>query len=69
MKRMFAVDLTTLCIAHSVWVPPVLMKCIEEVERRGICVEGIYRVSGSHEQMDRLRRQFDISINVDLSQV
>lgn len=69
VKRMFAVDLTTLCMAHSVWVPPVLTQCIDEVERRGLLMEGIYRVSGSHEQMDRLRRQFDIAANVDLSQV
>lgn len=66
---MFAVDLSTLCMAHSVRVPPVLVKCIEEIERRCIETEGIYRVSGSHEQMERLRRQFDLGINVDLSTV
>ena len=69
VKRMFAVDLSTLCMAHSVNVPPVLVKCIEEVERRGIMQEGIYRVSGSHEQMEKLRRQFDLGVNVDLSSV
>jgi hypothetical protein len=69
VKRMFAVDLSTLCMAHSVRVPPVLVKCIEEIERRCIETEGIYRVSGSHEQMERLRRQFDLGINVDLSTV
>jgi hypothetical protein len=69
VKRMFAVDLSTLCMAHSVKVPPVLVKCIEEIERRCIETEGIYRVSGSHEQMERLRRQFDLGINVDLSTV
>jgi hypothetical protein len=69
VKRMFAVDLTTLCMAHSVNVPPVVVKCIAEVERRGLTVEGIYRVSGSHDQMERLRRQFDLSMNVDLENV
>uniref|UniRef100_A0AC34GTG2 Beta-chimaerin n=1 Tax=Panagrolaimus sp. ES5 TaxID=591445 RepID=A0AC34GTG2_9BILA len=69
VKRMFAVDLSTLCMAHSVRVPPVLVKCIEEIEKRGIETEGIYRVSGSHEQMERLRRQFDLGINVDLAVV
>ncbi|KAH7731796.1 Protein CHIN-1 [Aphelenchoides avenae] len=69
VKRMFAVDLTTLCMAHSVMVPPVLLKAAAEVERRGLLVEGIYRVSGSHEQMERLRRQFDLAINVDLGTV
>jgi hypothetical protein len=66
---MFAVDLTTLCLAYNVFVPPVITKCIQEVNRRGLQVEGIYRVSGSHEQMDRLRKQFDASTAVDLSQV
>ncbi|KAI6241594.1 SH2 motif and Protein kinase C and RhoGAP domain containing protein [Aphelenchoides fujianensis] len=46
VKRMFAVDLTTLCLAHSVAVPPVVSKCIDEVNRRGLQMEGIYRVSG-----------------------
>lgn len=66
---MFAVDLMTLCMAHSVNVPPVVTKCVAEVERRGLDVEGIYRVSGSHDQMDKLRRQFDASPNVDLAAV
>ncbi|KAI6214828.1 SH2 motif and Protein kinase C and RhoGAP domain containing protein [Aphelenchoides besseyi] len=69
VKRMFAVDLTTLCLAHSTAVPPVVTKCIDEVNRRGLQAEGIYRVSGSHEQMDKLRKQFDVSASVDLSQV
>lgn len=31
VKRMFAVDLTTLCLAHSTPIPPVVTKCIYEV--------------------------------------
>lgn len=70
IKRMFAVDITTLCLAHVTPIPPVLEKTIKEVERRGLNVEGIYRVSGSHEQMEKLRRQFDNAPNkVDLTQV
>uniref|UniRef100_A0A914LT94 Uncharacterized protein n=1 Tax=Meloidogyne incognita TaxID=6306 RepID=A0A914LT94_MELIC len=68
IKRMFAVDLTTLCLAHGVRVPTPLLHCIDEVERRGINVEGIYRVSGSFERIDKLRRQYDLSYNVELSQ-
>lgn len=41
---MFAVDISTLCMAHSVSVPPVVTSCIAEVEKRGLDVEGIYRV-------------------------
>ncbi|VDN02022.1 unnamed protein product [Thelazia callipaeda] len=69
VKRMFAVDISTLCMAHGVKIPPVVSACITEIERRGLHVEGIYRVSGSHEQMERLRRQFDTLHKVDLSAV
>ncbi|MCP9257641.1 N-chimaerin [Dirofilaria immitis] len=69
VKRMFAVDISTLCMAHAVSIPPVVSACIAEVERRGLRAEGIYRVSGSHEQMERLRRQFDTLHKVDLSTV
>uniref|UniRef100_A0A915PQ50 Rho-GAP domain-containing protein n=1 Tax=Setaria digitata TaxID=48799 RepID=A0A915PQ50_9BILA len=69
VKRMFAVDISTLCMAHAVNIPPVVSACITEVERRGLRAEGIYRVSGSHEQMERLRRQFDTLHKVDLSTV
>ncbi|VDK61702.1 unnamed protein product [Anisakis simplex] len=69
VKRMFAVDISTLCMAHAVSIPPVVSLCINEVEARGIQVEGIYRVSGSHEQMEKLRRLFDTQHRVDLSMV
>uniref|UniRef100_A0A1I7XK08 Rho-GAP domain-containing protein n=1 Tax=Heterorhabditis bacteriophora TaxID=37862 RepID=A0A1I7XK08_HETBA len=39
------------------------------VESRGLYVEGIYRVSGSHDHMERLKRQFDSQQIVDLNQV
>lgn len=41
---MFAVDISTLCMAHDVDIPPVVSACITEVERRGLHAEGIYRV-------------------------
>ncbi|XP_060868844.1 N-chimaerin isoform X2 [Metopolophium dirhodum] len=34
-------------------------KCVEEIERRGMSVEGIYRVSGFQEEMDSLRLALD----------
>uniref|UniRef100_A0A8R1DQK2 Uncharacterized protein n=1 Tax=Caenorhabditis japonica TaxID=281687 RepID=A0A8R1DQK2_CAEJA len=69
VKRMFAVDITTLCIAHGSKIPPVVSLCINEVESRGLTVEGIYRVSGSHDHMEKLRQQFDSNQYVDLSAV
>uniref|UniRef100_A0A914I6N1 Beta-chimaerin n=1 Tax=Globodera rostochiensis TaxID=31243 RepID=A0A914I6N1_GLORO len=61
VKRMFGVDLASFSLAHRVDVPPVVVQCVSEVERRGLAVEGIYRVSGSHDRMDRLRQQFDLN--------
>lgn len=69
VKRIFAVDLTTLCLAHGTSVPLVITACIREVELRGLDVEGVYRVSGSHEHMERLKRQYDSQQQVDLTQV
>ncbi|GMS89098.1 hypothetical protein PENTCL1PPCAC_11273 [Pristionchus entomophagus] len=69
VKRMFGVDLTTFYLAHGTPVPPVVNSAIREVELRGLDVEGIYRVSGSHDQMEKLSKQFDTNHNVDLAMV
>ncbi|CAB3402233.1 unnamed protein product [Caenorhabditis bovis] len=69
VKRMFSVDITTLCLAHGTDIPPVVTQCIAEVERRGLHVEGIYRVSGSYEHIEKLRLQYDANQSVDLSAV
>ena len=66
---MFGVDITTLCMAHGADIPPIVSVCINEVETRGLTVEGIYRVSGSYDHMEKLRQQFDSNQNVDLAQV
>jgi len=48
--------------------PFILEKCVSEIERRGMCVEGIYRVSGSKELIERLRSLFERERNLaDLS--
>jgi len=39
--------------------PFVVDKCVEEIEQRGMSVEGIYRVSGFQEEMDSLRLALD----------
>ncbi|KFD52962.1 hypothetical protein M514_06078 [Trichuris suis] len=59
VKRTFGVDLTTFSMAHNVRIPPVVEFCIYEIERRGLETEGLYRVSGSHEEIERLRMHFD----------
>ncbi|KRZ07132.1 N-chimaerin, partial [Trichinella zimbabwensis] len=59
VKRTFGVDLTTFSMAHRMPVPHVVECCVDEIERRGLDTEGLYRVSGSHEQIEKLRLQFD----------
>jgi len=54
-----------------VLIPPVVQQCIDEIELRGLDVEGIYRISGSHEEIEKLRQSFDtcasLSQHIDLS--
>lgn len=70
VRRTFGVDLTTLCMAHGCDVPPVVQAAVREVDARGLVAEGVYRVSGSHDQIERLRVAFDTATrptDVDLS--
>ncbi len=70
VRRMFAVDLTTLCMAHGLSVPAVVQHCLAEIERRGLDQEGIYRISGSHEDIEKLRLAYDTyASRVDLSRL
>lgn len=67
VRRQFGVDLTTLTMAYNHPVPLVVELCVGEVEKRGLDAEGIYRVSGSHEEIERLRAQFDDDGTADLN--
>jgi len=68
VRRVFGVDLTTLTLAHKTDVPGVLLACVHEIEARGLDQEGIYRVSGSHDEIERLRQTVDLEGRVDLTQ-
>lgn len=59
VKRIFGVELSTLCMAHGCLVPPLLEHCVKEIEQRGLLVEGIYRVSGAHDEVSKLRSLYD----------
>lgn len=58
-RGVFGIDLTTHVKAYKTNRPFVVDKCVEEIERRGMSVEGIYRVSGFQEEMDSLRLALD----------
>ncbi|XP_071800888.1 beta-chimaerin-like isoform X2 [Asterias amurensis] len=59
IKRVYGVDLTTLVKAHGTTRPVVVDKCIEELELRGLGIEGLYRVPGMQDDMDLCRQRFD----------
>lgn len=58
-RGVFGIDLTTHVKAYKTNRPFVIDKCVEEIEKRGMSIEGIYRVSGFQEEMDSLRLALD----------
>lgn len=64
----FAVDLTKLMQRDGQEVPLVVVKCTEAVEASGLKTVGLYRISGTSTQIQRLKSLFDRSCaSVDLS--
>lgn len=39
-------------------VPPLIVHCITEIERRGLETVGLYRISGADKEVKNLREQF-----------
>ncbi|KAL8762108.1 MAG: hypothetical protein Q9184_001824 [Pyrenodesmia sp. 2 TL-2023] len=48
-------------------VPSIVMRCIQEVEVRGMEVEGIYRKSGGNGQIQQIKEGFERSNDYDIS--
>ncbi|GIX71717.1 n-chimaerin [Caerostris extrusa] len=59
VKRVFGVDLITLVKAHNTLRPFVVDLCIKETEKRGLDVEGLYRVSGFSDEIEMCRMVFE----------
>ncbi|XP_063230291.1 beta-chimaerin isoform X2 [Bacillus rossius redtenbacheri] len=59
LRGVFGIDLTTLVKAHRSPRPFVVDKCVEEMERRGLEAEGLYRVSGFAEEIETLKMALD----------
>ncbi|KAG0430735.1 hypothetical protein HPB47_022417, partial [Ixodes persulcatus] len=55
----FGVKVQQVCKKEKSAVPFVITTCVREVERRGINEVGIYRVSGSASDLQRLKRTFE----------
>ncbi|CAO3610425.1 unnamed protein product [Cunninghamella echinulata] len=55
----FGVDLNTLMVRDQQEVPLILQKCAEAIETYGLNVVGIYRLSGTNSQIQKLKAAFD----------
>ncbi|XP_020497451.2 rho GTPase-activating protein 12-like isoform X1 [Labrus bergylta] len=53
--QVFGCSLSDLCHRESVTVPSFVRMCIDHVENTGLCVDGLYRVSGNLAVIQKLR--------------
>ncbi|GAA6073157.1 rho GTPase-activating protein 27 [Tachysurus ichikawai] len=58
-ENVFGCHLQNLCAQEKTTVPSFVMKCIRTVEKRGLGVDGIYRVSGNLAVIQKLRFKAD----------
>ena len=59
IRGIFGIDLTTIVQAHKCQIPFVITKCVQEVEKRGLQQEGIYRISGFTDEIETLKLALD----------
>ncbi|XP_067938057.1 rho GTPase-activating protein 45-like isoform X2 [Watersipora subatra] len=52
----------------NVEVPNIVTQCIEEIDKRGLDMKGIYRISGVKSKVEKLCQSFECGGMVDLSQ-
>ncbi|PHH54582.1 N-chimaerin [Ceratocystis fimbriata CBS 114723] len=66
-STLFGSDLTERADYERRQIPCVVTRCIEEVELRGMDVEGIYRKTGGNSQVKMVQDGFDKDENYDIS--
>nr|XP_046259613.1 rho GTPase-activating protein 15 [Scatophagus argus] len=64
--RVFGCHLATLCEREGTTVPKFVRICLDAVEKRGLEVDGIYRVSGNLATIQKLRFIVDQEEDLDL---
>ncbi|XP_013855652.1 rho GTPase-activating protein 15 [Austrofundulus limnaeus] len=64
--NVFGCHLDTLCHRENTTIPKFVEKCVRTVERRGLDIDGIYRVSGNLAVIQRLRHKADHEEHLDL---
>ncbi|KAL1923223.1 uncharacterized protein VTP21DRAFT_9599 [Calcarisporiella thermophila] len=58
-KPIFGIDLSVQLERDQRDVPLILAKCAQAIEQYGLTSQGIYRVSGTNTQVQKLRQAFD----------
>ncbi|KAF2279208.1 RhoGAP-domain-containing protein [Westerdykella ornata] len=66
-STLFGSDLTARCEFEKRMIPAIVSRCVEEVELRGMDVEGIYRKSGGASQVNQVKSGFEKSNDYDIS--
>ncbi|KAK5676380.1 Rho-type gtpase-activating protein [Elasticomyces elasticus] len=64
---LFGSELEARCEYEKRMVPAMVMRCVEEVEARGMDVEGVYRKSGGSGQVKTVQQGFEKDGNYDIS--
>ncbi|GAM84516.1 hypothetical protein ANO11243_025120 [Dothideomycetidae sp. 11243] len=64
---LFGSDLAQRCDFEKRMLPAIVTRCIDEVETRGMDVEGIYRKSGGSGQVKQIQAGFERDGNFDIS--
>ncbi|MED6244222.1 Rho GTPase-activating protein 12 [Ataeniobius toweri] len=65
--QVFGCSLSSLCQRESTSVPNFVKMCIDHVENTGLCVDGLYRVSGNLAVIQKLRFAVNHDEKVDLN--
>ncbi|OJD29158.1 uncharacterized protein BKCO1_900003 [Diplodia corticola] len=66
-EGLFGSDLSERCEFEKATIPSIVRRCIQEVELRGVDVEGIYRKSGGSGQVNQVRLGFEKEAEYDIS--
>lgn len=64
---LFGSELEARCEYENRVVPSIVSRCIDEVEARGMDVEGVYRKSGGAGQVKTVQQGFEKDGNYDIS--
>ncbi|XP_016335239.1 rho GTPase-activating protein 27 isoform X2 [Sinocyclocheilus anshuiensis] len=65
-ENVFGCHLDTLCHRENKTVPKFMEKCIRSIEKRGLKIDGIYRVNGNLAVIQKLRYKADHEEDLDL---